>query len=39
LVGRIDDALLFEPSRRYRWEGLPAARRALLVSAHWGSLV
>ena len=33
LMGQVDDALLFEPSRRYRSETLPTTRRALLVSA------
>src|SRR5947208_1485322 len=32
LVGPIDDALLFEPSRRYRRTDFPNTRRALLVS-------
>jgi hypothetical protein len=31
--GTVDDALLFEPSHRYPGKGLPATRRALLVSA------
>ena len=37
LVGQVDDALLFESSRRHRREGLPTTRQALSVSARSGT--